>query len=397
MKLPSLLIPVTALLSLRLAAAVAEVIAPPLAAADSAAPKTHTLFMGTDIDLQQGKSFYRVENVEGGSFVIKVDGQEKKIPTKGLVPMKVSHQLKLAENSITVEKLVVERGYTAGNDPNMKFIASLGASAADAQLSNTGNTFGVAMQGLKNQDAAGPGRYQMDYEQQAADAQRNFDSAAGMINSDLNSAGHSASVLTRELADEMYDAVEITFQVSSSRPLNSPYAVVIAQFSAPGAKPNEVQSWVYATELDPITAETRKVRIKQGGFPRGFEVKSYSLHLYNRGQELATSVSSKRVPLTREEAFEYVLVDYLASNKGKTLPATLAMGRLPAEMRNNLKVPALFVQVDKDGLPVAAFSDEACAHRIEDPALAAALRTLRFKPALKEGRAVAGVSRLGSS
>lgn len=387
-----------------------------LAAAEEAAAKTHTLFMGADIALQQAKDFHHVENVEGGSFVIKVNGKDKKISSKFTkTDLKVDYALKLSETSATVNKLVVERGYTLGADPMTKFTREQAGGSAGAQLSvdehklavlslvmARANNLGgpsvgavLMITGKEFGDTPGdsPGAIQAQYDA----VERSARASAGALNSDINSAGRGANRMAAELAEEAFDAVDISFEVSAPQPLNSPYAVVLAQFKPPGAKPSEVQNWVYATELDPITPETRRIKIKQGGFPPGFQLKEYQLHLYNRGIEVATNVAPKRVPLTRDEAFDYVMLDYLAHSKGKTLPATLALGRLPAQLRNDLKNGGrIFVQVDPAGLPVAAFSDEACQQRLADPALEAEVAKLRFKPALKEGKTVAGVARLGS-
>ena len=43
-------------------------------------PKPYTLFMGADFDVQQNKDFYRVQDVDGGSFVIKVNGEQVLVP-----------------------------------------------------------------------------------------------------------------------------------------------------------------------------------------------------------------------------------------------------------------------------------------------------------------------------
>lgn len=373
----------------------ADPVASPAAGAGA---MTHTLFMGTDIDVQQNKAFYRVENVAGGSFVIKVDGQEKSIPMKfSSVNLKLSPQLKLTETSVEVAKLTVERSYTPNNDPNKKFMAAQMAGAAQTMVGQSAHTAALAQQTLAAESRnVGPPAFPnpVDYAAQAATAQREFNSAVGTMDSDQSSSGYSAGKLADELAEEMFDAIEITFEISAEKSLNSPYAVIVAQFREKDAKPNEVKNWIFATELEPITGTVRRVRIKEGGFPRGFELKNYQLHLYNRGQELASTVAPKRVALTRDEAFDYVMLDYLSSHKGRSVPASLAMGRLATGLRNSLQTPALFVKVSKDGLSLGTYSDEACSQKIDDPALENALRDLRFKPALDKGKPVDGVAKL---
>jgi hypothetical protein len=104
------------------------------------------------------------------------------------------------------------------------------------------------------------------------------------------------------------------------------------------------------------------------------------------------------VPLTRDEAFQYVLIDYTSQHKGASLPATPAMGKLPADLRTRLGSGQLtqffFVKVSKDGLPVETFIDESCSHKVEDPYLQSVIRDIRFNPALDKGQPVEGIARL---
>jgi len=52
----------------------------------------------------------------------------------------------------------------------------------------------------------------------------------------------------------------------------------------------------------------------------------------NRGEEVATNIAADRVELTRDEAFEYVKMEYEGAHKKDTLPAVPAMGKLPADL-----------------------------------------------------------------
>ena len=140
------------------------------------------------------------------------------------------------------------------------------------------------------------------------------------------------------------------------------------------------------------------MHLTQGGFPLGFVMDDFKVHLFDRGQELATNVADKRVPLTRDEAFLYLKIDYVSSHKEATLPPTAAMGKLPADLRSRLTsaqfAHTFFVKVSKDGLPGEVFLDEACAQKADDSYLLSVIRDIRFNPALDKGRAVDGVARL---
>ncbi len=178
-----------------------------------------------------------------------------------------------------------------------------------------------------------------------------------------------------------------------------PYVVTMARFHPKGSKPGTVQNLVYARELAPIEAHPTNVHFIEGGFPYDFELIEFQLHLYNKREEVATTMSSKRVELTRDEAFEYVKIEYVTAHEGATLPAVPAMGRLPAGLLRALAEgkyrETFFVKVSKEGLPAdEVFLDEACSKRVEDLYLEQVVKGMRFKPALESGKPVESVASL---
>ncbi len=214
----------------------------------------------------------------------------------------------------------------------------------------------------------------------------------------LNDVGVMVDKMQGELDKKLFDAMEVTFRVSSPHPLHNPYIVIVAQYHEQQEKPGVAHNWIFAAQLDPIDNEPRRIRILRGGLPLGFELEKFQVHLYDHGNEIATNVADKRVPLTKDEAFEYVLIDYLGHNKGATLPPAPAMGRLPPGfytwLVNSRLQSTYFVKVDKTGRVTEAFFDEACQKKIDDPYLADAITHLLFKPALENGKPIDAVARL---
>jgi hypothetical protein len=198
--------------------------------------------------------------------------------------------------------------------------------------------------------------------------------------------------------EDRYDAMDVSFEVSAERPLDHPYVVLIARYRDAKASAGAYRNWICAEALERIGSKPAKVRMLRGGLPVGFEMKDLQVHLYNGGQEVATNLSSKRVPLSRDDAFEYVKMDYLSSHPTATLPAVPAMGKLPADLPTRLAQgqfsEALYVKVSKDGQAADVYADEACSRRVDDPYLAAVLKDLRFEPALQNGKPVDGVAKL---
>jgi hypothetical protein len=194
------------------------------------------------------------------------------------------------------------------------------------------------------------------------------------------------------------DAMDVEFDVRSPKPLRDPYVVTMTRFRPPGAKPGMVQNMVYAQSLHPIDEHLSHVHFVEEGFPFGYEVLDFQLHLYNQGEEVATNVAANRVELTREEAFEYVKVEYIGAHPRDTLPPVPVMGKLPANLPALLAqgkyAQPFYVRVSRDGLADAAYSDAACTKRVDDPYLDSVVMRVRFKPALDNGKPVDGVASL---
>ena len=364
-----------------------------------AEPKTHTLFMGADIDLKVNNDFCRVRDVAGDSFVVSASGSEQLVPmNKGLINLKVQQSLKLTEASATIAKLKGERVYTPANDPTKKFMRQAASGQGVADLADgfsleMSGSLGV-MANIKDPHQAGV----------AASAQAGMGQLAQNANTahasaqygEANNMGNYVAQMQRELALELYDAMDVTFEVSSEKPLLRPYVVIIARYREKNATAGK--SWIFAKELPPIDHTPQKVHLVQGGFPLGFVMEDFKVHLFDRGQELATNVADDRVALTYNDAFTYFLLEYKGAHKGASLPAAPVMGQLPPGWHTRLTADQLsqpyFIKVSKDGLPLGAYADEACSQPVTDPFLQSVVKEIRFTPALDKGKAVEGTTKL---
>jgi hypothetical protein len=381
--------------------------APVAQATPAAAPKPYTLFMGVDFDLLRNKEPHRVHNVVGGSFVISVDGKEVHVPMNSqAADFRITQALKLTATSGVIQDLKGERAYTPANDPRKKWAAM--GNATD--MGNATRNMVAAEVGLNaaNAQAASnsrmPGSVAADMQANATrtlnEATQSYNSQAFQGQSDLTNPGLNAARMEEELAKGLFDAIEVTFDVSSEKVLANPYIVILAQYHEPGSKPGMVRNWIYAEAMDPIGPKSQHVHVRQGGLPPGYELQQFQVHLYDAGRELATTASPKSVRLSRDEAFTYLLLDYLGTHKGADLPAAPALGRPEAETKSRLTDAqwrqTYYVKVNKDGLPGAAFTDEACEQPV-DELLASLIANVRFYPALEKGKPVEAVARLGFS
>jgi hypothetical protein len=273
---------------------------------------------------------------------------------------------------------------------------------AQAQVSSAEHTVALAtfaMQGQAPEETGGEIREAYDRAVAARDeAVLKANPAFQAPMQDQYSAGTQADRMQKELAEGNYDAFDISFKVSSPEPLDDPYMVIIVQFLERGAKPGASSVLIHAKALDPIGTTPQFVRVREGGMPVGYKFESYQVHLYNRGKEVATNASSKRVELSRDEVRQYLLMEHMGANKDATVPAVATPGGLRAGVRQQLAADQLartcYVKVSKEGTLLGLYADESCNLKLEDPAMAAVLADVFYKPALVKGKPVDGVARV---
>jgi hypothetical protein len=358
--------------------------------------------MGTDLSIQQGKRYYRVEDVDGSEFVITVRGKPQFVRTRLQTNhLKVEPGLKLAPFSVQLDELQGGPGYTPAADPRHKFNARSGA-AAGAAAAQTLAQYNVTeitetLAKVRAGAIASPEREEQ-LEQELDRQQGNLNVADYQQGTDYGSIGTMANALSLELAEGNFDLVDVSFKISSPEPLDDPYMVVLVEFQPRGAKPGETSQLIHAKALDPIGPEPKYVRIREGGMPVGFKYLRHEVHIYNRGREVATNVSGKRVELSRDEAREYLLLDHLGANKDATVPPAPVAGSLPASVRGRVSPEQLqrpcYARIARDGRLLGLFADEAASLPVADPELASLFADGLYKPALAQGRPMDGVVRL---
>ncbi len=375
---------------------------PPSPAA-TPAPKTHTLFMGADLSVEKDKAYYPVEEVTASSLVIKPAGKPVKVPIDQNANVLIKESLKLAVASVEIDDLRSERAYTPGRDPYLQLNRVAGLSAgvhmdsdilrgdmlrASSAALGAGNEVAMAASGPPESRAAAAQSMGRAQGMQAGAEAALIQSYQGGLNQ-IFDVGSQASDAATEAARELYDAIRLSFEVSTDKDLVQPFYAVIAQIRLPDAKPGQVRKWAYVKMLAPMVAgETRKIYVYTGGLPLGYQLDSCEVHIYNHNEELATNLSRKRVPLTDAEALDFRVIEYVGANKGHTLPAAL----FPTRMRDSI-TPAqrdgtYYVRVGRDGRVSAAFHDATGKQPLEDAEFESVLQKLRFKPALEAGKPV---------
>ncbi|HZZ18868.1 MAG TPA: hypothetical protein VFE25_05840 [Opitutaceae bacterium] len=367
--------------------------------AHAAEAKTYTLFEGENISVGQGGVVHPVRDVNGSSWVIVLGGEQQLVSGKnGPVAMKVTPAQKLTDVTAMIENLKSERGYTFANDPSVKLtqnvnngaLVDIGEHTASNQATAKANEeIAAANSGLSGGGSTSTTKVSSNDANQAGNSAQQAGSTNG---GDLSYMGQSGG---------SFDALDVAFDVTSEKDIQTPYFVVITKFHAMNAPEGASQNLIYAKALDPITHNVSHVKFEQGGFPPGYQLISFELHLYNNGIEIATNVSPGRKSLSSDEAFDYVKTKYIAAHKGETLGAAPVMGSLPDDLRTRIVsgkyADTVYVRVSKDGTASEAFEDAACTKKIDDSYLESVVHGILFKPALIQGEPVAGVAPLNLS
>jgi hypothetical protein len=203
--------------------------------------------------------------------------------------------------------------------------------------------------------------------------------------------GAAASKEETAISGGTYDAIRVSLAVTPRDTLVDPYMAIIAQFQDPEGKPGVDQTWIHLQSMGRMPAGvTRNVDVYDEGLPSGYTLGKCEVHIYNGRDELATTLSSDRVQLTKDQMLDFRVIDYLHANRGHTLPA--APATFARDMRAFLTPAQLnqacYVLVDKDGRVAATFEDKEGTSPLRDEQLDAALKGLRFKPAIEQGTPV---------
>lgn len=378
--------------------------APATPAVSPSGSKTHVLFVGADISVEKDKKLYHVEDVAGDNFIVTINKQPVRISTdRSEVAIRVDQHMQLTNRTAVVADLHGDRAYTAGGDPMRR--NALQAVQLTAQMQETVERAHIAVGiAIKKEEAAAndpsPGGQERLTEatRQRRAAEQAEISTGLLASSDYGMGREQMYQAIVEKEKQLFDAIEITFTVSSAERLAEAYVLVIARVREPESKPGSVRNWIYAKSIGEITDAPRNIHIKHGGFTPGFILEGYDLHLYSAGKEVATNVSPKRVELTKDDAAQYALVDYLTTHKDATLPPVPALGSLPKDYHEHLGSPGTpkvcFVRVSRDGVPTDIYIDETLSEKLTDSYLENVLKQIWFKPGLSKGKPIDGIARV---
>ncbi|WP_221030181.1 hypothetical protein [Actomonas aquatica] len=379
------------------------------------APRSHVLFLGADLKVKDGETWYDIDGVEKGWFVSASTGE---LPVR--IPMNrpgfefsFDRNLKLTAKQVSVSNLKMEPTFTPARDPSRRWLESQSLA-----ISSAGDLVNAASRELRSTIVAAeqreamlnspntPAEVKMAILQQPApdvdgamgDFQdANFGSQSEQYDPGFYARRQSEARSKRKDSDG-HDALELEAEVRVNVPMEHPYAVVFVEFSLP----DDLMRYrrVFAEPLPPLKpGKATKVSWVKGGFPVGYELGPVQLHFFDGAEEIATDDAERRTPVTAEEGFQFAVLDHVSRARDAKVdePAALIEELVTSDLRSQWASQgrACVVRVGSDGLPEAAYAAADVTTAIDDVALQALVANLRFRPAVENGEAIAGQVKLG--
>jgi hypothetical protein len=328
--------------------------------------KEYALFMGLDVSFDHNSASQALCHVSGSKVRLIHGSKTIDIPIDEISDYRLVQNLKLSPFKVTIDQLDTQRTYSRSSHPMQKWgraeILMMDARSNTSQAHDLG---AASNSSLSNNSSS--------------------------VTSSMSN-GLSAIEAQKESEKELFNALEVSFEISSEHPLNKAYVVVVTEFGE-DSKPSQISRSVSIRALAPFSTRKQKVSLVQSGLPEGFKQGKTSVHVYSEGKEFATNLSKNRIDLTRVKACEYLILQYLTANKGKSLPPSPALMPVPKDIREHIDAAALerpiYVKVNKLGTVKFAYTDEANTSMV-DPYVESVLDGFNFTPALENGIPIPG-------
>ncbi|MDB4473785.1 hypothetical protein N9023_02165 [Opitutaceae bacterium] len=351
----------------------------------TAPERDYRLFVGLNVEVSQDDHFSLIEGYANNR--VRTDASPNLVSLRKLDDMRFTYAPKLSRNSLVIKNI------------STKKIASTAKAARKAMRDQQ------ALQGFGTERTAA---LQKEFNLRAADAAANPEnqqlvSAAIESESALNDFKEVASKMSDQstavdnmtsrqkiLNGDVSTALLITASVTSPFPITDAYLVGVAQI---GTEESVGKDVIFFDRIPRLDQKSRQIKVIKEGLPREFKVLDVKIHIYRNGQELVTDKSAKQFALTQEEALEYLALERVSKNRGKSLAPEPAWSLAPAELFSSAKADAfdfpMTVQVDETGKvtqidPTIVVPDN----------VAALVTELPFFPGLEDGVAVASTAQV---
>ena len=352
----------------------------PVVHSQSAPVRDHQLFVGVNLVMNHEGELVDVRKIEKKKA--QLDNETREVvalrDSRGLQWRLVT---KVAATSATVDAFKTKRVLSPAKNPALKQLRDKQALMAfadgqreqkEAELAQTMRAGGET----PSADAA-----EQTDEEAAAEV-------AGITNeiSAISEMGEVFDQVTNEArGKDGFDAVQVSFEISSPTPIADAYVVAIMRITVDG----DFHDTSFYRHVGPVDASPRKVKFLQAGLPSDFEIVDARVHLYWHGEEIPTNMSEKNYAVTAGEAKMYLQTDHLgrhrfdaaaASPAWSIVPPALLAAKNPAEY----DIPVT-VELDAEGQLVSIQTG----NLVVPANVRSVVEQMTFVPAVERGKGVA--------
>lgn len=345
----------------------------------------YRLFVGLDVEVGQDEEYTLVEGYVNNR--VHTDGSDGLVSLRNVDDVRFTHKTKLSRNPLTVANLHAEqiaanvhaardamRNQQSLNDFRDQMTAALTNDMVTAGAPVIGDD-GVPMVNL-SADSTGATLA-------AQGAVADFEST---ISNMTNDSVYSDPIIG--LNNDKSTAMLITAEISSPTHIDDAYIVGVATISTNESPEEQV---IFFNRIGALDQKPRRVRIIKQGLPAEFKVRDVKIHVYRNGQELVSNQSSKQFALTREQVHEYLTLERVSQNRGKSMDPEPAWSLAPAELFGSAKEKAfdypLTVHVDEHGKVTGIDPNKFVPEKVVNVAM-----ELPFYPGLENGKAIASTA-----
>lgn len=357
----------------------------PAAGTETSASAPYVLFVGMNLEVSEGGKFLPVTGAATNRVEVQQNHQAKQIELRKAEAIRITRGVKLSTLKASVADLQVDQQARAASMEALQASMAVMGEYQDQMQRQLG---GMVRAGyLGSPDARPDARIAA-----MAAAEESYSSSAPGIAQNMQA---SDLMIRRQINDTsrgVVDTFNVAFDLSSERPIGAGYVALVTDFTVPGK--DEVLHYRVATKaFDGIGTKPRRFDLSQSGFPLGFLVKGHHVHLFADGQEIVTNLSDKQVPLSRKEAEQYLMLQYVLSHPGETRTARAYPMVPEPELRRSIDArslpPVVYVDVDAEGAVLGLYADAAGQQKLSEQGQAA-MQGLAFYPALEKGAPVKG-------
>ena len=362
------------------------------------AASQYQLFVGLDLEVPWKDEFRPIRRALNRNLGVEIhaDGALHRVLLERVGNVRMRHELKLSRAPISIVGLNTERCYSPWADPARKWMRAeiTMSSQSDVQIQETtADMLRLDQQVLLEPSLGGPSLAELE----AARAQREARYEQSLIVTTATNLGDRgwSNRLNTDLDQELFDAIEATFQVSAAETIADAYIVMLVDYRLP----NQTKSYrfIYTQEIGTVDQNPRQVRLWSAGLPPGYELVETRIHLYVYGAEYASNLSDKAVTVSEEQAYTVLMAHHLGTHRDRTVDAVPIWETAPANFRARLDPrdlpPIAELHIDPEGRVQQVLDGNGEPLRVVGLTRDVLTRT-RFLPALENGTPVASVLRV---